>query len=85
MELTADKAEAGLGGSSVRLAYAHSLRRALLAPTRVVLDRHSRYYMRLAYAMDMRRQVHLPLPPATAAAARALSIVSICLAYASCD
>ena len=37
--------------------------------------------MRLAYAMDMRRQVHLPLPPATAAAARALPIVSICLAY----
>ncbi len=55
IELTADKTEAGLGGSSVRLAYARSSRRALLAPTRVVLDRHSGCCMRLAYAMDMRR------------------------------
>jgi hypothetical protein len=41
MELTADSVEAGLGGSSLRLVYIHPLRRAFLAPTRIVLDRHS--------------------------------------------
>ena len=81
MELTADKVEAGLNRSSVRLVYVYFLRRALLAPTHIILDRYSWYYMRLAYAIDMRRQVPLPLPPITAAAARALPIVSICLIY----
>ena len=41
IELTADRTEAGLGRSSLRLVYTYSLRRALLAPTSVVLDRYS--------------------------------------------
>ena len=82
--MTVDSVEAGLGRSSLRLVYAHSLCGALLAPTRVILDYHGWDCIRLAYAMDMRRYIHLPLPPATAAAARALSIVSICLTYAFC-
>jgi len=40
IELTADRTEAGLGGSSLYLVYIHSLRQALLAPTRVILDRY---------------------------------------------
>jgi len=41
IELMADKAEAGLGRSSLRLAYIHSLRRAFLTYTRVILNRYS--------------------------------------------
>jgi len=41
IELIADRIEAGLGGSSLRLAYIYSLYGAFLAPTRVILDRHS--------------------------------------------
>jgi len=54
IELIADKAEAGLGGSSLCSAYVYSLRRAFLTHTRVVLDRHSWGCIRLAYAMGMR-------------------------------
>ena len=46
--------EAGLGRSSLRLVYAYSLRRALLAPTSVVLDRYSRGCIILVYAIDIR-------------------------------
>ena len=81
MELTAESTDAGLGRSSLRLAYTHSLRRALLAPTRVILDHYSWGCIRLAYAMDIRRFVYLRLPPATTATARTLSIVSIYLIY----
>jgi hypothetical protein len=55
MELMVDSAEVGLGGSSLRLVYIHSLYRAFLAPTCVVLDRYSWGYIKLAYALDMRR------------------------------
>jgi len=54
IELTADRTEAGLGGFSLRLVYIYDLRRALLAPTSVVLDRHSWGCIILAYTMDMR-------------------------------
>jgi len=37
----ADRIEVGLGRSGLYLVYTHSLHRAFLAPTRVVLDRHS--------------------------------------------
>ena len=82
MELTADKAEAGLGRSRLCLAYIRSLYRALLAPTCVILGYYSRDCIRLAYAMNIRRQVYLLLPLKTAAAARALFIISICPIYA---
>jgi hypothetical protein len=82
IELTVDRIDAGLGGSSLRLAYIYSLRRTLLAPTRVILDRYCWGCIRLAYAIDIRRLVYLRLAPVTAAAARALSIISICLIYA---
>ena len=81
IELTADRAEAGLGGSSLYLVYAYFLRGAFLAYTHVVLDRYSWGCIRLAYAMDMRRLVYLRLPPITTTAARALSIMSIYLIY----
>ena len=81
MELTADRAEVGLGGSSLRLVYAHSLYRAFLVPICVVLDRHGWDCIRLAYAINMRCYIYVPLPPTAATAARALSTVSICLAY----
>ena len=54
MELIADKTEAGLGGSGLRLVYIYSLHRAFLAPTCVVLDRYSWGCIRLAYAMGIR-------------------------------
>jgi len=41
IELTADRMEVGLGGFSLRLVYTHDLRRALLAPTGVILNRYS--------------------------------------------
>jgi len=41
IELTADSAEAGLSRSSLRLAYTHSLRKAFLAPTYIILDSYS--------------------------------------------
>jgi len=41
MELTADSVKVELGRFSLRLVYAHPLRGAFLAPTRVILDRHS--------------------------------------------
>ena len=41
IELTADSAEVGLGRSSLRLAYTHSLYKAFLAPTCVILDSYS--------------------------------------------
>ena len=81
MELIVDRAEVGLGGSSLRLVYIYSLYGAFLAPTCIVLDRYSWDYIRLAYAMDTRRYIYLLFPPAAAAAARALFIVSICLIY----
>ena len=81
IELTADRAEAGLGGSSLYLAYVHSLYRAFLAPTRIVLDCYGWDYIRLVYAIDIQHYIHLPLLPIAAAAARALSTINICLAY----
>ena len=41
MELTADRAEAGLGGFGLCLVFTHSLRRALFTPICVILNRHS--------------------------------------------
>ena len=61
MELTADKAEAGLGGSSVYLVYTYFLYKALQVPTRVILNYHSQYYIRLAYTINIRRYIYLPL------------------------
>jgi len=55
MKLTADRAEAGLGGFSLCLVYIYSLYGAFLAHTYVVLDCYSWSYIILAYAMDMRR------------------------------
>ena len=81
IELIVESTDAGLGRSSLRLAYIYSLRRALLVPTYVILDYYSWGYIRLAYAIDIRRFVYLRLLPATAATARALSIISICLIY----
>jgi len=54
IELTVDSAEVGLGKSSLYLVYAHSLHRAFLAPTRVVLNSYSWGCIRLAYAIGMR-------------------------------
>ena len=82
MELTADRAEARLGRSSLHLVYAYSLHRACLIPTRVILDRYSWGYIRLVYAMGIRLQIHVRLLPTTTAAARALSTISIYLIYA---
>jgi len=82
IELIADNTDAGLGGSSLCLVYTYSLHQALLAPTRVVLYCYSWGCFRLAYAINIRRLVYLRLLPTTAATARALSIVSICLVYA---
>ena len=81
MVFTEESTEAALGGSGIRLAYACAVHKAI--HTRVVLDRNSRSYIWLAYALDMRFYIHLRLPPARAAAARAIVIVSICRAYAS--
>jgi hypothetical protein len=55
IELIADSVEAGLGGSSLYLVYIHSLYRAFLAPTCVILDRYSWGCIKLAYALDIRR------------------------------
>jgi len=41
IELMADRTEAGLGGSGLYLVYIYSLYKAFLAPTYVILDRHS--------------------------------------------
>jgi hypothetical protein len=55
MELMVDRTEAGLGGSSLCLVYVYSLYRTLLAPTYIILDYYSWGYIRLVYAIDMRR------------------------------
>ena len=55
IELTADRAEAELGEFSLRSAYAHSFYRTFLAPTYIILHRHSWGYIRLVYTIDMRR------------------------------
>ena len=81
IELIVESTDAGLGGSSLRLVYIYSLHQALLAPTRVILDYYSWGYIRLAYAIDMRRFIYLRLPPAATATARTLSIISIYLIY----
>jgi len=78
--LTKESIEAALGGSSIRLAYAYAVYRAI--HTRVVLDRNGRGYIQLAYAPDMRLYIHLHLPLARAAAARAIVIISIYRVYA---
>jgi hypothetical protein len=41
IEIIVDRAEVGLGRSSLRLVYIYSLRRAFLAPTYLILDRYS--------------------------------------------
>ena len=78
----ADSTEAGLGRSSLRLVYIYSLRRAFLAPTYVVLDRHSQGCIRLVYALAIQLQIYVYLPPTTATTARALSTISIYFIYA---
>ena len=54
IELIADRTEAGLGGSSLRLVYIYSSRRASLVYTYIILDRYSWGYIRLVYAIGIR-------------------------------
>jgi len=54
IELTANSAEAGLGGFSLYLVYIHSLHRVFLVFTCVILNRYSWGYMRLVYAIGIR-------------------------------
>ena len=79
MVFTKESTEAVLGGSSIRLVYACIVYKARY--TRVILDRNSRGYIQLAYALDMRFYIHLRLPLARAAVARAIVIISICRVY----
>ena len=73
--LTEESIEAALGGSGICLAYAYAVHRAV--HTRVILDRNGRGYIQLAYTPDMRLYIHLRLPLARAAIARAIVIISI--------
>ena len=68
-----------LGGSSIRLVYTYAVYKAIY--TRVILDRNSWGYIRLAYTLDMRFYIYLRLPLARAAIARAIVIISICRIY----
>ena len=77
---TKESTEAALGGSGIRLVYTYAVHKAIY--TRVVLDRNSRGYIQLAYALDMRFYIHLRLPLERATAARAIVIISICRVYA---
>ena len=79
MVFTKESIEAALGGSGIHLVYTYTVHKARY--TRVVLDRNSRGYIQLAYTLDMRFYIHLRLPPARAAAVRAIVIISICRAY----
>ena len=74
--------EARLGGSSLRLVYIYSSRRAFLTYTYIILDRYSWGYIRLAYAIGIQLQIYIRLPPIITTTARALSTISICLIYA---
>jgi len=72
--------EAALGRSSIYLAYAYAVYRAVY--TRVILDRNGWGYIQLAYTPDMRLYIYLRLPLARAAVARAIVIISIYHVYA---
>jgi len=76
---TKESTEAVLGGSSIRLAYTCAVYKAIY--TYVILDRNSQGYIQLAYTLDMRFYIHLRLPLARAATARAIVIVSIYYTY----
>jgi hypothetical protein len=54
IELIVDRMEVGLGGSSLYLVYTHSLYRAFLVPTRVIIDYYSWGCIRLVYAIGIR-------------------------------
>jgi hypothetical protein len=68
-----------LGGSGIYLVYAYIVYKAIY--TRVILDRNSRGYIQLAYALDMRFYIHLYLPLTRATTARAIVIISIYRIY----
>jgi hypothetical protein len=68
-----------LGRSSIRLAYTYAVYRAVY--TRVILDQNGQGYIQLAYTPDMRLYIHLHLPLARAAIARAIVIISIYRIY----
>ena len=71
--------EARLGRSSLRLVYIYSSRKAFLIYTYIILDRYSRGYIRLVYAIGIQLQIYIRLLPIITAIARALSTISICL------
>ena len=82
IELTVNRIEARLGGSSLRLVYIYSSRRASLVYTYVILDRYSQGYIRLVYTIGIQLQIYVCLLPTITATARALSTISIYLIYA---
>ena len=76
---TQESIEAVLGGSSICLVYAYVVYKAIY--TCVVLDRNSRGYIQLVYALDMQFYIYLRLPLARSAATRAIVIISIYHVY----
>jgi len=77
--LTKESTEAALSRSSIYLVYAYVVYRAVY--TCVILDQNNRGYIQLAYTPDIQLYIHLCLPPARAAVARAIVIISIYCAY----
>jgi len=71
--------EAALGRSSICLVYTYAVYRAIY--TRVILDQNGRGYIQLVYTPDIQLYIHLHLPLARAAIARAIVIVSIYRIY----